>query len=98
MVKNFYRKLDGALGDVGASSLERPLYNNTSSFSKVLSGEFLVHLELHLFSSYTRILVNDGEHSGSGQGYKEMVDEAPSIPESELSQHLWDKQATWVMV
>lgn len=25
------------------------------------------------------MLVNDGEHTGSGQGYKEMVDEAPSI-------------------
>lgn len=66
MVKNFYRKFDGVLGDVGVFSLERFLYNNISSFLKVFFGEFFVYLELYLFFLYIRILVNDGEYSGFG--------------------------------
>ena len=46
MLKNFYRKPSGALLMLEPPSPKSPVSNNTSNVERVLSGEFLVHLEL----------------------------------------------------
>lgn len=37
------------------------------------------------------MLVNDGEHIGSGQGYKDMGNETPSISKERAESAFWDK-------
>lgn len=44
------------------------------------------------------MLVNDGEHIGSGQVYKDMVNEAPSITTKRAQSAFVAKQAPWIMV
>lgn len=44
------------------------------------------------------MLVTDGEHTGSGQGHKGMVDEAPSVTNRSTQLAFVGQQIAWVVV
>lgn len=75
---------------------KNPVSNNTNNFWKILSGEF----EINICGQHVSepMLVTDGEHTGSGEGHKGMVDEAPSVTKRRAQLAFVREQIAWVVV